>query len=153
MFYDKYHGNQRVIFVSLRECIKLRVMDISVFLLKFWGWYCIIFFFVLSFNPKRVKQIVDNLKDARFLIILSLFAIIIGLLNVLAHNIWEPNIKLLVTLFGWLALIKGIILFTFPKQTISLLKQTNLKFIQALYVLLFFLGLFLLNEAYGIVPF
>ncbi|CAM1342744.1 conserved membrane hypothetical protein [Tenacibaculum aestuarii] len=128
-------------------------MDISVFLLKFWGWYCIIFFFVLSFNPKRVKQIVDNLKDARFLIILSLFAIIIGLLNVLAHNIWEPNIKLVVTLFGWLALIKGIILFTFPKQTISLLKQTNLKFIQALYVLLFFLGLFLLNEAYGIVPF
>ena len=128
-------------------------MDISVFLLKFWGWYCIIFFFILSFNPKRVKQIVDNLKDARFLIILSLFAIIIGLLNVLAHNIWEPNIKLLVTLFGWLALIKGIILFTFPKQTISLLKQTNLKFIQALYVLLFFLGLFLLNEAYGIVPF
>ncbi|CAM1349293.1 MULTISPECIES: hypothetical protein [Tenacibaculum] len=128
-------------------------MDISVFLLKFWGWYCIIFFFILSFNPKRVKQIVDNLQDARFLIILSLFAILIGLLNVLAHNIWEANIKLLVTLFGWLALIKGIILFTFPKQTISLLKQTNLKFIQAIYVLLFFLGLFLLNEAYGIVPF
>nr|WP_299032326.1 hypothetical protein [uncultured Tenacibaculum sp.] len=128
-------------------------MDISVFLLKFWSWYCIIFFFVLSFNPKRVKQIVDNLQDARFLIIFSLFAIIIGLLNVLAHNIWEPNIKLLITLFGWLALIKGIILFTFPKQTINLLKQTNLKFIQAIYVLLFFLGLFLLNEAYGIVPF
>jgi len=128
-------------------------MDISVFLLKFWGWYCIIFFFVLSFNPKRVKQIVDNLQDARFLIILSLFAIIIGLLNVLVHNIWEANSKLLVTLFGWLALIKGIILFTFPKQTINLLKQTNIKFIQAIYLLLFFLGMFLLNEAYGIVPF
>lgn len=128
-------------------------MDISVFLLKFWGWYCIIFFFVLSFNPKRIKQIVDNLQDARFLIILSLFAIIIGLLNVLIHNIWEANSKLLVTLFGWLALIKGIILFTFPKQTINLLKQTNIKFIQAIYLLLFFLGMFLLNEAYGIVPF
>ncbi|REH56648.1 hypothetical protein C7448_101690 [Tenacibaculum gallaicum] len=128
-------------------------MDISVFLLKFWGWYCIIFFFVLSFNPKRVKQIVDNLQDARFLIILSLFAIIIGLLNVLAHNIWEANSKLLVTLFGWLALIKGVILFTFPKQTIKLLKQSNIKFIQGVYLLLFFLGMFLLNEAYGIVPF
>ena len=128
-------------------------MDISVFLLKFWGWYCIIFFFVLSFNPKRVKQIVDNIQDARFLIILSLFAIIIGLLNVLAHNIWEANSKLLVTLFGWLALIKGVILFTFPKQTIKLLKQSNIKFIQGVYLLLFFLGMFLLNEAYGIVPF
>ncbi|MDX8553947.1 hypothetical protein MK851_09980 [Tenacibaculum sp. 1B UA] len=128
-------------------------MDISAFLLKFWGWYCIIFFFVLSFNPKRIKQIVDNLQDARFLIILSLFAIIIGLLNVLAHNIWEANSKLLVTLFGWLALIKGVILFTFPKQTIKLLKQSNMKFIQGAYLLLFLLGMFLLNEAYGIVPF
>ena len=128
-------------------------MDISVFLLKFWGWYCIIFFFVLSFNPKRVKQIVDNIQDARFLIILSLFAIILGLLNVLVHNIWEANSKLLVTLFGWLALIKGVILFTFPKQTIKLLKQSNIKFIQGVYLLLFLLGMFLLNEAYGIVPF
>ena len=129
-------------------------MDTSLFLLKFWGWYCVIFFFVLSFNPKRIKQIVDDLQDQKFTILISFIAVVIGLLNILSHNIWEPNItSLLVTLFGWSALIKGILLFTFPKRMIKLITQFNIKFVQVLYVLLLFMGVFLLNEAYGIVPY
>jgi hypothetical protein len=126
-------------------------MDVSLFLLKFWGWYCVIFFFVLSFNPKRIKQIVDDLQDQKFTILISFIAIVIGLINVLIHNVWEPNISLLVTLFGWAALLKGILLFTFPKRMVKLIAFMNIKFVQVLYVLLFFMGVFLLNEAYGIV--
>jgi hypothetical protein len=125
-------------------------MDTSLFLLKFWGWYCVIFFFVLSFNPKRIKQIVDDLQDQKFTILISFIAIVIGLLNVLVHNVWEPNISILVTLFGWAALLKGILLFTFPKRVVKLITLFNIKFVQVLYVLLFFMGVFLLNQAYGI---
>ncbi len=126
-------------------------MDASVFLLKFWGWYCVIFFFVLSFNPKRIKQIVDDLQDQKFTILISFIAIVIGLLNVLAHNVWEANISILVTIFGWAALIKGILLFTFPKFMVARIAVFNIKFVQVMYILLFFIGIFLLNEAYGIV--
>ncbi len=80
-------------------------------------------------------------------------AIIIGLLNILVHNIWEPNISIVVTLFGWLALLKGMMLFTFPKTTTKKITKLNIKFVQAMYILIFFLGIFLLNEAYGVVPF
>ena len=59
----------------------------SIFLAKFWGWYLIIFFVILSFNPKRIRQIFSDLKDEKFLITTSLIAIIIGLLNILFHNI------------------------------------------------------------------
>ena len=31
-------------------------MENSLFFTKFWGWYLIIFFFILSFNPKRIKH-------------------------------------------------------------------------------------------------
>ena len=126
-------------------------MDTTVFLLKFWGWYCVIFFVVLSFNPKRIKQIVDDFQDQKFTILISFIAIVVGLLNVLAHNIWEPNISILVTIFGWAALLKGIFLFTFPKFMITRIAMFNIKFVQVIYVLLFFIGIFLLNEAYGIV--
>lgn len=126
-------------------------MDTSIFLLKFWGWYCVIFFFVLSFNPKRIKQIVDDLQDQKFVILISFIAIVIGLLNVLFHNIWEPNITILVTLFGWAALIKGILLFTFPRFMVARITLLNIKFVQVFYVLILFMGIFLLNEAYGIV--
>ena len=127
-------------------------MDNSVFLAKFWGWYLIIFFLILSFNPTRIKQIFTDLKDEKFLIISSFMAIIVGLLNILFHNIWEPNWKLIITSIGWISLFIGLSLFVFPKRTVVVLEFLNIKLVQLIYTLLFFTGLFLLNVAYGIIP-
>lgn len=126
-------------------------MENSIFLAKFWGWYLIIFFFILSFNPKRIKQIFDDLKDEKFLIISSFVAIIVGLLNILFHNIWELNYKLIITLIGWTSLFIGLTLFVIPKQTISWLKFINIKLVQVIYILLFLIGFYLLNIAYNII--
>ncbi|ARV15835.1 hypothetical protein BTO07_12100 [Polaribacter sp. SA4-12] len=126
-------------------------MDNSIFLAKFWGYYLLIFFVILSFNPKRIRQIFNDLEDQKFLIILSFLSIIIGLINILFHNIWESNWKLIITLIGWIALLIGLFLFIFPKQTINWLKFINIKFVQVIYTLLFLIGLYLLNIAYAIV--
>ena len=128
-------------------------MDTSLFLFKFWGWYCVIFFFILCFNPKRIKQIIEDIQDEKFTILISFLAIIIGLLNILFHNVWEANIRLVVTLFGWLALLKGIMLLSFPRTTTKGITKMNIKFVQAMYFFVFLIGVLLLNEAYGIVPF
>lgn len=128
-------------------------MDMSILLAKFWGWYLIVFFVILSFNPKRIKQIFNDLRDEKFLIIASFVAIIIGLINILLHNVWEANWKLIITLIGWIALFKGLALFTFPRQTVKRLNYINVKFVQVIYMLLFLLGVFLLNVAYNIVPY
>ena len=126
-------------------------MDTTIFLAKFWGWYLLIFFFILSFNPKRIKQIFDDLKDEKFLILTSFIAIIVGLLNILSHNIWEPNWTIIITLIGWLSLSIGLSLFIFPKKTSYWLAYINVKLVQVIYTLLFFMGVFLLNMAYEIV--
>lgn len=126
-------------------------MDNSIFLAKFWGYYLLIFFVILSFNPKRIKQIFNDLEDQKFLIILSFLSIIIGLINILFHNIWESNWKLIITLIGWAALLIGLFLFIFPKRTINWLKFINIKFVQVIYTLLFLIGLYLLNIAYAII--
>lgn len=127
-------------------------MDISIFLAKFWGWYLIIFFFILSYNPKRIKQIFDDLHDQKFLIISSFMAIIVGLLNILIHNIWTLDWKLIITLIGWSSLFIGLSLFIIPKKTISWLTLINIKLVQVIYVMLFLMGLFLLNITYNIFP-
>ena len=126
-------------------------MDSSLVLAKFWGWYLIIFFLILSLNPKRIKQTFDDLKDQKFLIISALIAIIIGLLNIVFHNIWEPNYKIIITLIGWFSLFIGLALFILPKQTVNWLEIINIKLVQFIYMLLFFVGIYLLNTAYGIV--
>lgn len=127
-------------------------MDNSIFLAKFWGWYLIIFFIILTFNPKRIKQIFNDLNDEKFLIISSFIAIIVGLLNILFHNIWESNWKLLITLIGWISLCIGLALFIFPKRTVAVLKYVNIKLVQLIYMLLFLTGLFFLNIVYSVVP-
>lgn len=123
----------------------------STFLAKFWGWYLIIFFLILSFNPKRIVQIIRDLKDQKFVIITSFIAIIIGLLNILFHNIWENNWTVIITLIGWLSLLLGLSLFIFPQPTVNWLNFVNVKFVQLLYMLLFLIGIFLLSMAYGFV--
>jgi hypothetical protein len=126
-------------------------MNESIFLAEFWGWYLIIFFLILSFNPKRIKQIFNDLKDEKFLIIFSFIAIIVGLLNILFHNIWELSYKLIITLIGWSSLYLGLALFVFPKQTVAWLVITNIKLVQVTYTLLFLIGIFLLNAVYNII--
>ena len=125
--------------------------NISLFLAKFWGWYLIIFFTILSFNPKRIVQTIKDLQDQKFVILISFIAIIIGLLNILSHNLWESDWRLLITIIGWAALFIGLSLFIIPKRTALLIDFVNVKFVQVLYILLFFVGLFLLNKGYGII--
>lgn len=127
--------------------------NISIFLAKFWGWYFIIFFLILSLNPKRILQITKNLKDQKFVILASFMGIIIGLLSILAHNIWESDWRVLITIIGWISLFKGLLLFIFPKKIVLLYKHFNIKFVQLIYMLLFLMGVFLLNIGYGIVLF
>lgn len=126
---------------------------ISIFLAKFWGWYLIIFFLILSLNPKRILQIIKNLEDQKFVILAAFLAIIIGLLNILSHNIWEGDWRLIITIIGWIALFKGLALFIFPERIVSWYDFINIKFVQVLYMLLFLVGIFLLNKGYGIVLF
>jgi len=126
-------------------------MDTSLFLAKFWGWYLLIFFFVLSFNPGRIQQIFEDLKDQKFLILSAFAAIVIGLLNILFHNIWELGWEFIITALGWISLFIGLGLFIFPESTTRRLTVLNLKFVQLIYVLLFLLGIFLLNMGYELV--
>lgn len=124
-------------------------MEKSIFLAKFWGLYLIIFFMVLVFNPKRIRDIFGHLKDSKFLLITAFIAIIIGILNILAHNIWANDWRLIVTLIGWVSLSVGIVFFTFPNKSAEGLHFKNVKFFQVLYVLLLFLGAFLVSKGFG----
>lgn len=128
-------------------------MEISILLAQFWGWYLIIFFVILSFNPTRIRQIFDNLKDPKFTILAAFLAIIVGLVNVVAHNVWEPDWRFIVTALGWLSLLLGLSLFAFPLVAAKWLEFINVKLVQVLYLSLFFLGIFLLNVVYQLIPY
>ena len=46
----------------------------------------------------------------------GMFSLVIGLLLVQEHNIWEQNWTVLITIVSWLALLKGIGFMIFPEM-------------------------------------
>lgn len=123
-------------------------MDITIFLAKFWGWFFILFFTLLIINPKRIRQMFAFSKDDKFMIVLSILAIFIGLLHILIHNIWVRGWPVIITLFGWFSLSKGVSQFAFPTFANKWIQNIDFKWFQFLLLLLFLVGLVLLNQAY-----
>jgi len=67
--------------------------------------------------------------------------------------VWEAGWILIITLLGWAALLKGIVMFIFPQQAVKSIEFINIKLVQAVYIFFFMCGLYLLNMAYGLIPF
>lgn len=123
-------------------------MDRSLLLAEFWGWYLIVFFIILMINTKRIRQMYEYIKDEKFLFVISFIAIIIGLINIVLHNLWTSDWRIIITLFGWIALFKGIIFFSFPKLVNQKILSYWFKWFAFLMIFLLFLGLFILNKVY-----
>jgi len=71
--------------------------------------------FNTSFYKKGIEELLDN---AGYMILGGLYAIIGGLLIIEFHNIWVKNWTVVITLIGWIALAKGILILSFPKAMV-----------------------------------
>lgn len=67
-------------------------------------------------NPEHYRRLVHDLYDNAALTYLTGFiATIFGLLIIGYHNLWVADWRVLITIIGWLAMLKGLIFIVFPK--------------------------------------
>lgn len=86
----------------------------------------------------------ENSKALSFMAALSAF--VIGAVIVAIHNLWTDPLAIFVTLVGWIALIKGILILAFPGliSLIGTVLPLTEKFIRAY-------GFFVLLIGFGII--
>lgn len=90
-------------------------MENSIFLAKLIGPYCIIVAVGIMFNLEAYQKVMqDFFKNSALIYLGGVLALIIGLLIVLSHNLWIANWPIIITLFGWLGIIKGAWLIILP---------------------------------------
>ncbi len=126
-------------------------MNASIFLAKLIGPYCLVASVGMFLNQANYqKSMEDYLNNAALKLIGGMLALIIGLLIVNTHNVWEGSWRVIITIFGWISLIKGIWIFCFPNQTSTVARayQNNSKLLKGNLVLLFILGVFLTVKGY-----
>ena len=63
------------------------------------------------------RAFIDMFRDddnAGIMYIGGAMAAVVGLLIIRSHNIWEASWVVIVTIIGWIALLKGFVLLVFP---------------------------------------
>lgn len=125
-------------------------MDISIFLAKLMGFYLLIVGVALFFKRSFLREVLQDFYSSPGLILItSIINLILGLLIVLSHNIWEFNWTTIITIIGYLTLFKGICHLFFPEWA----KKMLAKFIEKeifVYsgVISLVLGIYLLYHGY-----
>jgi hypothetical protein len=101
-------------------------MDLTHFLARLIGLYCIILSVVMFVRKLVIIEIAKQLvQNQPVYFILQILTLIAGLAMVLAHNVWSTGIlALVVTLFGWLTLIRSVAWLFLPPQAVLRLMKT-----------------------------
>lgn len=90
-------------------------METSIVIAKIIGIIYLSFGVGILLNSTYYKQVIPKLlENTAYLIFGGFIAIIFGVLIIENHNYWVKNWTVLITIIGWIALIKGIILLAFP---------------------------------------
>ncbi|MBT6843213.1 MAG: hypothetical protein HOA17_05380 [Candidatus Melainabacteria bacterium] len=89
----------------------------TLYLFKVIGLYFLIIGLSVLINPKIYKQLIKELSGPSSLLkfVFGFIALVIGILMVTAHNSWNNFAEILVSLYGWISLIKGATLLTMPE--------------------------------------
>jgi len=99
-------------------------MDISIFLAQALGIYLLIVSISMFLNPAQYKIMINEIANMPSMLFLSgIMALIIGILIVITHNVWVADWRVIITLLGWLSLLKGIIRVMFPMFALRAMKK------------------------------
>ncbi|MBW2977959.1 hypothetical protein KY331_03885 [Candidatus Woesearchaeota archaeon] len=92
-------------------------MELSILIAKIFAVAYLMIGLGMLINPSYYQKAMDDmLKNNAVLYLGGIMAAVAGLLIVTYHNIWEYSWVVVITIFGWLALLKGFMLLVFPQH-------------------------------------
>ena len=117
-------------------------MVLANYLAEIWGISIIIISLVLLVKEKYLKNILASIENDGNLFLWGFISLVIGLAMVLSYNVWDKNWQVIITILGWLALLKGLALLFLPEMVKKYTKKIeNAPFLPYVLFILIFIGL------------
>ncbi len=98
-------------------------------------------------DKQMLKKILEEyINNISITFISAILAVIMGYLLITFHNIWEANLTVIITIIGWIAFLKGLMLLIAPKLFLQMSKYfiKNKIIFNLVPFILFILGIFFL---------
>jgi len=102
-------------------------MALSNYLAEIWGISIVVVALALLIKEKHLKRLFSKVENEESLFCWGLVSFVIGLAMVLAHNIWVKNWQVVITIFGWASLLKGLAMLFLPEFTKNYVKKMENK--------------------------
>jgi|SRR3989338_888753 len=115
---------------------------LSNYLAELWGLSLVAVCLSLLIKTKYLKRLFALMETEDNLFCWGFCSLVIGIASILGHNVWTNDWRAAVTIFGWIALIKGLTLL-FAPEFISrwVKKMENASFLPFTLVIGVFIGL------------
>ena len=126
-------------------------MGVSIFIARILGPYCLIVALGGLLNLKAYQRVIDGfITNAAMVYIGGVLALLFGLLILQYHHIWTLNWRVIITIMGWMGIIKGMYLILFPSSLTKVAKfyQKSPIFLASHLVLALVLGVILTAFGY-----
>ena len=99
--------------------------DASIF--QIFGLAYLAIGFGMYLSPNFYKTMINKMiENEAVLFVTGLLVLVIGGFLVNFHNVWEGGWTIVITIMGWLALIKGAMMVVIPEKSIKLYKSINI---------------------------
>lgn len=99
-------------------------MDVPIFFAKFFAVLYLCIGFGALFNKKHFRKVLEEFhKNTGLDYLAAIVSVILGFLMVSAYNVWTWNWTVLITIFGWMALLKGVIHLLFPEFSMKMIER------------------------------
>jgi len=107
----------------------------TLYLSKLIGLYCIFFgLCMIARKPMLLGAVITLVGNATAVLLLGAFALLAGLAMILGHNFWSGGpLRVVVTLVGWLSLLKGLLVMFLPHRMLVGLVFGGLRYDQLFY--------------------
>lgn len=91
-------------------------MILSIFLAKTIGLYLVIISAAFMLKAEEFKpMMLEMVKNPSLVSFSGILALIFGILIVVSHNVWVMDWRVIITLLGWLTLLKGVMRLFYPE--------------------------------------
>lgn len=80
------------------------------YLAEVWGISTVLISLALLIKDKHLKKLFSAIETEESFFFWGFISTVIGVAMILNYNVWEWNWQIVITLLGWMALLKGIFL-------------------------------------------
>ncbi len=115
---------------------------LSNYLAEIWGITIVVISLAMLIKENYLRRALSLMEDDAYLFFGGVANFVIGIAMVLAHNVWVKDWQVIVTILGWIALLKALAMLFLPETTKNFARNMQSKnWLSTALVITVFIGL------------